>query len=160
MANLGFKIAMKSASINVIETAVGDRYVLEAMEEKNYVLGGEQSGHIIMRNHSTTGDGLLTALHLMNAVSSTKKSLKELAGIVNKFPQILINVADVDKAKIDNAELVAAVKKAENDLGEKGRVLLRSSGTEPLIRVMVEAETMKQAQDIAQLLAGIVKKTC
>ncbi len=160
MANLGFKIAMKSASINVIETAVGDRYVLEAMEEKNYVLGGEQSGHIIMRNHSTTGDGLLTALHLMNAVSSTKKSLKELAGIVNKFPQILINVADVDKAKIDNSELVAAVKKAENDLGEKGRVLLRSSGTEPLIRVMVEAETMKQAQDIAQLLAGIVKKTC
>ena len=160
MANLGFKIAMKSASINVIETAVGDRYVLEAMEEKNYVLGGEQSGHIIMRNHSTTGDGLLTALHLMNAVSSTKKSLKELAGIVNKFPQILINVADVDKAKIDNAELVAAVKKAENDLGEKGRVLLRSSGTEPLIRVMVEAETMKQAQDIAQSLAGIVKKTC
>ena len=84
----------------------------------------------------------------------------ELAGIVNKFPQILINVADVDKAKIDNSELVAAVKKAENDLGEKGRVLLRSSGTEPLIRVMVEAETMKQAQDIAQLLAGIVKKTC
>ena len=160
MANLGFKIAMKSASINVIETAVGDRYVLEAMEEKNYVLGGEQSGHIIMRNHSTTGDGLLTALHLMNAVSSTKKSLKELAGIVNKFPQILINVADVDKAKIDNSELVAAVKKAENDLGEKGRVLLRSSGTEPLIRVMVEAETMKQAQEIAQLLAGIVKKTC
>ena len=160
MANLGFKIAMKLASINVIETAVGDRYVLEAMEEKNYVLGGEQSGHIIMRNHSTTGDGLLTALHLMNAVSSTKKSLKELAGIVNKFPQILINVADVDKAKIDNSELVAAVKKAENDLGEKGRVLLRSSGTEPLIRVMVEAETMKQAQDIAQLLAGIVKKTC
>jgi phosphoglucosamine mutase len=160
MANLGFKIAMKSASINVIETAVGDRYVLEAMEEKNYVLGGEQSGHIIMRNYSTTGDGLLTALHLMNAVSSTKKSLKELAGIVNKFPQILINVADVDKAKIDNSELVAAVKKAENDLGEKGRVLLRSSGTEPLIRVMVEAETMKQAQDIAQLLAGIVKKTC
>ena len=160
MANLGFKIAMKSASINVIETAVGDRYVLEAMEEKNYVLGGEQSGHIIMRNYSTTGDGLLTALHLMNAVSSTKKSLKELAGIVNKFPQILINVADVDKAKIDNSELIAAVKKAENDLGEKGRVLLRSSGTEPLIRVMVEAETMKQAQDIAQLLAGIVKKTC
>ena len=160
MANLGFKIAMKSASINVIETAVGDRYVLEAMEEKNYVLGGEQSGHIIMRNHSTTGDGLLTALHLMNAVSSTKKTLKELAGIVNKFPQILINVADVDKAKIDNSELVAAVKKAENDLGEKGRVLLRSSGTEPLIRVMVEAETMKQAQDIAQLLAEIVKKTC
>jgi phosphoglucosamine mutase len=160
MANLGFKIAMKSSSISVIETAVGDRYVLEAMEEKNFALGGEQSGHIIMRNHSTTGDGLLTALQLMNAVSSTKKSLKELAGIVNKFPQILINVADVDKAKIDNADLNAAVKKFEAELGEKGRVLLRPSGTEPLIRVMVEAETMKQAKDIADSLASIVKKTC
>ena len=160
MANLGFKIAMKSASINVIETGVGDRYVLEAMEEKNYVLGGEQSGHIIMRNHSTTGDGLLTALHLMNAVAGTKKSLQELAGIVKKFPQILINIPDVDKAKIDNAELKDAVKKSETTLGDKGRVLLRSSGTEPLIRVMVEAETMKQAQEIAESLASVVKKTC
>jgi phosphoglucosamine mutase len=160
MANLGFKIAMKSASINVIETGVGDRYVLEAMEEKNYVLGGEQSGHIIMRNHSTTGDGLLTALHLMNAVAGTKKSLQELARIVKKFPQILINIPDVDKAKIDNAELKDAVKKSETTLGDKGRVLLRSSGTEPLIRVMVEAETMKQAQEIAESLASVVKKTC
>jgi phosphoglucosamine mutase len=160
MANLGFKIAMKEASIKVIETGVGDRYVLEAMEEKNYVLGGEQSGHIIMRNHSTTGDGLLTALHLMNAVATTKKSLQELAGIVKKFPQVLINIPDVDKAKIDNAELKDAVKKAETTLGEKGRVLLRSSGTEPLIRVMVEAETMKQAQEIAESLASVVKKTC
>jgi phosphoglucosamine mutase len=160
MANLGFKIAMKSASINVIETGVGDRYVLEAMEEKNYVLGGEQSGHIIMRNHSTTGDGLLTALHLMNAVAGTKKSLQELAGIVKKFPQVLLNIPDVDKAKIDNAELKDAVKKSETTLGDKGRVLLRSSGTEPLIRVMVEAETMKQAQEIAESLASVVKKTC
>jgi phosphoglucosamine mutase len=151
---------MKSSSISVIETAVGDRYVLEAMEEKNYILGGEQSGHIIMRNHSTTGDGLLTALHLMNAVSATKKSLKELASIVKKFPQILINIPDVDKAKINNLELNTAVKKYETELGEKGRVLLRPSGTEPLIRVMVEAETMKQAKDIADSLASIVKKTC
>jgi phosphoglucosamine mutase len=151
---------MKSSSISVIETAVGDRYVLEAMEEKNYILGGEQSGHIIMRNHSTTGDGLLTALHLMNAVSATKKSLKELASIVKKFPQILINIPDVDKANINNSDLNTAVKKYETELGEKGRVLLRPSGTEPLIRVMVEAETMKQAQDIADSLASLVKKTC
>jgi len=160
MANLGFKIAMKTAAINVIETAVGDRYVLEAMEAKNYVLGGEQSGHIIMRNHSTTGDGLLTALHLMNAVATTQKSLQELAGIVNKFPQVLINIPDVDKTKIGNTQLVEAVKKAEESLGDKGRVLLRSSGTEALIRVMVEAETMKQAQDVAESLASVVKKTC
>ena len=160
MANLGFKIAMKTAAINVIETGVGDRYVLEAMEAKNYVLGGEQSGHIIMRNHSTTGDGLLTALHLMNAVATSQKSLQELAGIVKKFPQVLINIPDVDKTKIGNSELVEAVKKAENSLGDKGRVLLRSSGTEALIRVMVEAETMKQAQDVAESLASVVKKTC
>jgi phosphoglucosamine mutase len=96
----------------------------------------------------------------MNAVATTKKSLQELAGIVKKFPQILINIPDVDKAKIDNAELKDAVKKSENTLGDKGRVLLRSSGTEPLIRVMVEAETMKQAQEIAESLASVVKKTC
>ena len=96
----------------------------------------------------------------MNAVSATKKSLKELASIVKKFPQILINIPDVDKAKINNLELNTAVKKYETELGEKGRVLLRPSGTEPLIRVMVEAETMKQAKDIADSLASIVKKTC
>ena len=160
MANLGFKLAMKNESISIIETQVGDRYVLEAMEEKNYILGGEQSGHIIMRNYSTTGDGLLTALQLMNVIANEKKSLSNISQIVKKYPQILINVADVDKSKINNDKLQDAVKKAEQDLNQKGRVLLRPSGTESLIRVMVEAETQDIAEKIAQDLAEVVKKTC
>ena len=160
MANLGFKIAMKNEAISIIETQVGDRYVLEAMEEKNYVLGGEQSGHVIMRNYSTTGDGLLTALHLMNVLNSEKKSLSNISQIVKKYPQILINVPDVDKSKISNSKLQDAVKNAEQSLNQKGRVLLRPSGTESLIRVMVEAETQDLAEKIAQDLASVVKSTC
>ncbi|MFM8211567.1 MAG: phosphoglucosamine mutase [Actinomycetes bacterium] len=160
MANLGFKLAMKNESISIIETQVGDRYVLEAMEEKNYILGGEQSGHVIMRNYSTTGDGLLTALQLMNVVATEKKSLSSISQIVKKYPQILINVSDVDKSKINNDKLQEAVKKAELSLNQKGRVLLRPSGTESLIRVMVEAETQDIAEKIAKELAEVVKKTC
>ena len=160
MANLGFKLAMKNESISIIETQVGDRYVLEAMEEKNYILGGEQSGHVIMRNYSTTGDGLLTALQLMNVVATEKKSLSSISQIVKKYPQILINVSDVDKSKINNDKLQEAVKKAELTLNQKGRVLLRPSGTESLIRVMVEAETQDIAEKIAKELAEVVKKTC
>jgi phosphoglucosamine mutase len=160
MANLGFKLAMKNESISIIETQVGDRYVLEAMEEKNYILGGEQSGHVIMRNYSTTGDGLLTALQLMNVVATEKKSLSSISQIVKKYPQILINVSDVDKLKINNDKLQEAVKKAELSLNLKGRVLLRPSGTESLIRVMVEAETQDIAEKIAKELAEVVKKTC
>ncbi|MFM7138739.1 MAG: phosphoglucosamine mutase [Actinomycetes bacterium] len=160
MANLGFKLAMKNESISIIETQVGDRYVLEAMEEKNYILGGEQSGHVIMRNYSTTGDGLLTALQLMNVVATEKKSLSSISQIVKKYPQILINVSDIDKSKINNDKLQEAVKKAELSLNQKGRVLLRPSGTESLIRVMVEAETQDIAEKIAKELAEVVKKTC
>ncbi len=160
MANLGFKLAMKNESISIIETQVGDRYVLEAMEEKNYILGGEQSGHVIMRNYSTTGDGLLTALQLMNVLATEKKSLSSISQIVKKYPQILINVSDVDKSKINNDKLQEAVKKAELSLNQKGRVLLRPSGTESLIRVMVEAETQDIAEKIAKELAEVVKKTC
>jgi phosphoglucosamine mutase len=160
MANLGFKLAMKNESISIIETQVGDRYVLEAMEEKNFSLGGEQSGHVIMRNYSTTGDGLLTALQLMNVVSTEKKPLSALSQVVKKYPQILINVSDVDKAKINNEELQQAVKTAETSLNQSGRVLLRPSGTETLIRVMVEAETQDIAEKIAKDLAAVVKKTC
>ncbi|MFM9130460.1 MAG: phosphoglucosamine mutase [Actinomycetes bacterium] len=160
MANLGFKLAMKNESISIIETQVGDRYVLEAMEEKNYILGGEHSGHVIMRNYSTTGDGLLTALQLMNVVATEKKSLSSISQIVKKYPQILINVSDVDKSKINNDKLQEAVKKAELTLNQKGRVLLRPSGTESLIRVMVEAETQDIAEKIAKELAEVVKKTC
>ena len=160
MANLGFKFAMKEQAISIIETQVGDRYVLEAMEEKNFVLGGEQSGHVIMRNYSTTGDGLLTALHLMNAVTNQKKSLLELSKIVKKYPQILINVSNVDRGKIGNEKLQNAVKEAEKQLGNKGRILLRPSGTEELIRVMVEAETQNTADSIAKQIAEVVKQTC
>ena len=160
MANLGFKFAMKEQAISIIETQVGDRYVLEAMEEKNFVLGGEQSGHVIMRNYSTTGDGLLTALHLMNAVTNQKKPLSELSKIVKKYPQILINVSNVDRGKIGNEKLQNAVKEAEKQLGNKGRILLRPSGTEELIRVMVEAETQNTADSIAKQIAEVVKQTC
>ena len=160
MANLGFKFAMKEQAISIIETQVGDRYVLEAMEEKNFVLGGEQSGHVIMRNYSTTGDGLLTALHLMNAVTNQKKPLSELSKIVKKYPQILINVSNVDRGKIGNEKLQNAVKEVEKQLGNKGRILLRPSGTEELIRVMVEAETQNTADSIAKQIAEVVKQTC
>ena len=160
MANLGFKFAMNEQAISIIETQVGDRYVLEAMEEKNFVLGGEQSGHVIMRNYSTTGDGLLTALHLMNAVTNQKKPLSELSKIVKKYPQILINVSNVDRGKIGNEKLQNAVKEAEKQLGNKGRILLRPSGTEELIRVMVEAETQNTADSIAKQIAEVVKQTC
>ena len=160
MANLGFKFAMKEQAISIIETQVGDRYVLEAMEEKNFVLGGEQSGHVIMRNYSTTGVGLLTALHLMNAVTNQKKPLSELSKIVKKYPQILINVSDVDRGKIGNEKLQNAVKEAGKQLGNKGRILLRPSGTEELIRVMVEAETQNTADSIAKQIAEVVKQTC
>ena len=158
MANLGFKLAMEQESITVIETAVGDRYVLEVMKAEGFVLGGEQSGHVVMSEHATTGDGLLTALHLMARMSATGRSLSELAALVDKFPQVLINVRDVDKAGLETSAAVAdAVARAEAELGERGRVLLRPSGTEPVIRVMVEAPTAEAAERIATDLADAVR---
>ena len=158
MANLGFKLAMQQESITVIETAVGDRYVLEAMKAEGYVLGGEQSGHVVMSEHATTGDGLLTALHLMARMTATGTPLSELAALVDKFPQVLINVRDVDKAGLETSGAVAqAVARAEAELGERGRVLLRPSGTEPVIRVMVEAPTAEAAERIATDLADAVR---
>ena len=157
MANLGFKIAMQDAGIAVIETAVGDRYVLEAMRADGHALGGEQSGHVIMSDFATTGDGLLTALHLLAQVSGSGRSLSELAGMVEKFPQVLVNVRDVDKAALADCAAVAdAVARAEAELGSRGRVLLRPSGTEPVIRVMVEAPTQADAQRICDALAAVV----
>jgi phosphoglucosamine mutase len=160
MANLGFTKAMAEAKINTVPTAVGDRYVLEEMEKHDYQLGGEQSGHIIFRKFSTTGDGILTALQLMQTMARQGKSLTELASAITKYPQVLINVANVSKAKIDNPQLTAAIKTAESALNDKGRVLLRASGTEPLIRVMVEAETDQIAQVTAEKLAEVVKSSC
>lgn len=160
MANLGFTNAMKANKINIITTQVGDRYVLEEMEKNDYQLGGEQSGHIILRKFSSTGDGLLTALHLMQQVNSQEKSLKELAKAVTKYPQVLINVAQVDKAKIQNEHLQEKIKIVEGQLQDKGRVLLRASGTEPVIRVMVEAESDQTAQKVCEDLAAVVKASC
>jgi phosphoglucosamine mutase len=161
MANLGFFRAMESAGIKVMTTAVGDRYVLDAMREHKLVLGGEQSGHVILGEHATTGDGLLTAFHLLKEVATSGKSLAELASIVTKYPQVLINVKGVDRAKAaDNPELLAAVAEQEAILGDDGCVLLRPSGTEPVVRVMVEAADQATAQQVAEHLAEVVRATC
>ncbi|GAA0926977.1 phosphoglucosamine mutase [Nonomuraea longicatena] len=160
MSNLGFKLAMREAGIGVIETSVGDRYVLERMKADGYNLGGEQSGHVIMLDHATTGDGLLTSLHLLSVVARSGRSLRELAGVMTPLPQVLINVKDVDKGKAAVPALVAAVGEAEAELGETGRVLIRPSGTEPMIRVMVEAASEEQATQVADRLAEVVRTSC
>jgi phosphoglucosamine mutase len=159
MSNLGFLSAMKNADINVIKTSVGDRYVLENMLENNYSLGGEQSGHIIMRDFAGTGDGLLTALQLIAQMAHTKKSLNDLAKIMTRFPQVLINVSGVAKEKLDSSPAIStAVTKFEAELGDTGRILLRASGTEPLVRVMVEAQSDSIAKEVAEKLAKVVKE--
>ncbi|MFF2777799.1 phosphoglucosamine mutase [Streptomyces sp. NPDC058052] len=158
MSNLGFKLAMEREGLTLVQTAVGDRYVLESMKEHDYALGGEQSGHVIVLDHATTGDGTLTGLMLAARVAATGKSLAELASVMERLPQILINVKDVDKSRVSTSgELAAAVADAERELGTTGRVLLRSSGTEPLVRVMVEAADIEQARSVAQRLADVVK---
>ena len=158
MANLGFKIAMDSAGIEVVQTAVGDRYVLEAMRADGFVLGGEQSGHIVMTDHATTGDGMLTGLHLLARMAQTGRSLGDLSAAVTKFPQVLINVRDVDLSRLADAPgVAAAVAAAEVELADRGRVLLRPSGTEPVVRVMVEASTQAQASTVAESIAAAVR---
>ena len=159
MSNLGFIQAMKKAEIDVITTAVGDRYVLEKMLEGGYSLGGEQSGHLIMREFANTGDGILTALQLAQEVTRTGKTLADLAATMQRFPQVLINVKDVAKDKLPQSSVIAdAVKAAETQLGSEGRVLLRASGTENLVRVMVEASSDNLAEEIATALATVVRK--
>ncbi|MGN6721649.1 MAG: phosphoglucosamine mutase [Marmoricola sp.] len=159
MSNLGFVLAMRESGVNVVQTAVGDRYVLEAMNLGGFTLGGEQSGHVIMSAHATTGDGLLTALHVAARMADTGKSLAELAAVVTRLPQVLINVPGVDKGRAGTDEaLLAAVAEAETELGDSGRVLLRPSGTEPLVRVMVEAATADQAEAVAKQLADVVRE--
>ncbi|MBJ7905516.1 phosphoglucosamine mutase [Streptomyces sp. NPDC004549] len=158
MSNLGFKLAMERAGIRLVQTAVGDRYVLEEMKEHGYALGGEQSGHVIVLDHATTGDGTLTGLLLAARVAETGRTLRELASVMERLPQILINVPDVDKSRVQtSADLAAAVGEAERELGQTGRVLLRPSGTEPLVRVMVEAADIDQARSVAGRLADAVK---
>ena len=159
MSNLGLRLAMKQAGIEVIETKVGDRYVLEQIREGGYTLGGEQSGHLIFSRFATTGDGILTGLQLAGQVASTGKSLKELAQAMKIYPQVLINVSGVNKDEVETShELQKIVREAEADLGENGRVLLRASGTESLVRVMVEAMEAGTAQSWAERIARVVER--
>jgi phosphoglucosamine mutase len=158
MSNLGLKIAMQENGINMIETKVGDRYVLEEIRAGGYTLGGEQSGHVIFSQYATTGDGILTGLKIGAEVARTKKTLAELATAMKVYPQVLINVKGVDKTKVDsNAAVQASVAEAEADLHGSGRVLLRASGTEPLVRVMVEAADEGTAQSWAERIARVVE---
>ena len=157
MANMGFKLAMQGAGIVVVETAVGDRYVLEEMGSGGFVLGGEQSGHVVMSEFATTGDGVLTALQVLAQVARTGRSLGELAAAVEKLPQVLVNVQGIDKSAISvNAAVQQAVAEAERRLAGHGRVLLRPSGTEPVVRVMVEAATHDDAEQLARAIADVV----
>jgi phosphoglucosamine mutase len=158
MSNLGFKHAMREAGIAVVETAVGDRYVLDAMKAGGYSLGGEQSGHVVLLDHATTGDGVLTALHLLAMMARTGRPLASLVSVMERLPQVLVNVRDVDRSRVRSSTgLQDAVAAAAVELGDSGRVLLRPSGTEALVRVMVEAPTQSQAEDVANLLAAVVR---
>ncbi len=157
MSNLGLHRAMAARGIRVETTAVGDRYVLERMTEGRYSLGGEQSGHVIMSAYATTGDGLLTGLHLCAELARQRKSLAELASIMTVFPQVLVNVTGVERSRATDADVLAAVAAAEAELGDTGRVLLRPSGTELMVRVMVEAADEQQARRIADELAAVVR---
>jgi phosphoglucosamine mutase len=158
MSNLGMLQAMERSAITVRQTAVGDRYVLEDMKAGGYALGGEQSGHVILLDHGTTGDGVLTGLMLAARVAETGRPLHELASVMTRVPQVLVNVRGVDTSQVDSHEaLLEDVAKASDELDGSGRVLLRKSGTEPLVRVMVEAADESQAHAVAQRLADSVR---
>ena len=159
MTNLGFLHAMEGLGIDVLQAKVGDRYVLEEMQRSGYRLGGEQSGHLISTAHATTGDGVLSAVLLLRAMAEQDASLADLAAIMTRLPQVMVNVRGVDKTALDGATAVwDAVAAAEAEMGEAGRVLLRPSGTEPIVRVMVEASTMTEAQQRADALADVVRE--
>jgi phosphoglucosamine mutase len=159
MANLGFHRAMRDAGITVSATKVGDRYVLEEMVEEGVMLGGEQSGHLIFREHATTGDGMLTAVRFLSLAAGSGRSVADLAGLMRRYPQVMENVRVRSLAELDSSGPVwDAVRAAEEDLADHGRVLVRASGTEPLVRVMVEAETEDDARRHAEAIAGEVLK--
>ncbi|MEO6604339.1 MAG: phosphoglucosamine mutase [Aeromicrobium sp.] len=158
MSNLGFVQALSAEHITVIQTSVGDRYVLEAMRSGGYNLGGEQSGHVIMSDYATTGDGVLAAMHVAARMLATGESLASLAAVMKRLPQVLVNVPGVDKARADTDPVLRGeVAIASAKLGDTGRVLLRQSGTEPLVRVMVEAATHEEAASVAEHLAEVVR---
>ncbi|MGD0373438.1 MAG: phosphoglucosamine mutase [Streptosporangiaceae bacterium] len=158
MSNLGFRLAMRDAGIEVVETPVGDRYLLAAMLDGGFALGGEQSGHIIMLDHATTGDGLLTSLQLLGVAAGRGQPLGELVKVMIRYPQVLINIPGVDKSLVASSpELTDAVRGAEAELGESGRVLVRPSGTEDAVRIMVEAVDAGQARRLADALGAVVR---
>ncbi|MFC4765892.1 phosphoglucosamine mutase [Effusibacillus consociatus] len=159
MSNVGFVKAARELGIELVRTAVGDRYVMEAMREGGYVLGGEQSGHIIMLRHNTTGDGILTAIQLTNVLVAEGKPLSELRSIMRSYPQVLVNVRVGSKEGWDqNENIKHAIRKVEEELGDEGRVLVRPSGTEPLIRVMAEGPDQDQVQEYVDSIANVVRK--
>ena len=159
MSNLGFYKGLEEHKINSIPTAVGDRYVVEEMKKNDYNLGGEQSGHIIFLDYNTTGDGLLTGLQLVNIMKLTGKKLSELAGEMKKFPQLLINVKVTDKYKVtENVKVKAVIDAVEQEMNGNGRILVRPSGTEPLVRVMAEAPTEEQCREFVGRIVEVVKQ--
>jgi len=158
MSNLGLARALRDAGIEFVQTGVGDRYVLEEMERRGAVLGGEQSGHVIFREHATTGDGLLTAVRFLSLAALTGRSVGELAGAMHRYPQVMVNVPVGDRDRLaDAAAVEEAIAETERALGDRGRVLVRASGTEPLIRVMVEAESEDEARRHANMVASVVR---
>ncbi len=159
MSNLGLKNALKEAGINIVETKVGDRYVLENMLQNGYSIGGEQSGHIILLNKNTTGDGMMSAISMLGVVAETKKRLSKLASRIPQYPQVLVNVTVENEQKasaLADEELQSTTKEIETHLGSNGRVLIRASGTEPLMRIMLEGQDEQEILDLALKLAHIV----
>jgi phosphoglucosamine mutase len=158
MTNLGFEVAMRGLGVSVVKTKVGDRYVLDEMRAMGALLGGEQSGHIIFLEHTTTGDGLVTALQLARVMKATGKRLSELTSVMSRYPQVLVNVGVADKGPLGTSgALAAAIAAEERLLGSNGRVLVRASGTEPVVRVMAEASEIGAAQAAVDRLVEVVK---
>lgn len=159
MSNMGLEVALKKQGIDMVRTKVGDRYVLEEMLKCGHNFGGEQSGHIIFSDYNTTGDGLVTAINLLNVLVEYNKPLSEIKDVMQVYPQVLINVAVKDKTKYsENDKISSVIKEAEDILGNSGRVIVRPSGTEPLIRVMVEGEDESKIERLAQNIASVIEK--
>lgn len=161
MTNMGLDVYLKDKGIDIVKTAVGDRYVLEEMLSKGYILGGEQSGHIIFLDHNTTGDGLLTGLQLIQVMKETGKRMSELNGLMTNFPQVLINARvknDLKNTYLENEEIKSKIVKIEEMFHGEGRVVIRPSGTEPLVRVMIEGKNKEEIEDIAKGLAKFIEE--